>query len=155
MEYISQEGLDKLKKELHKRKTINRQEIAARLSEAKILGDLSENTEYSVAKENQIFNENRILELENIIKNSVLIKLGRKGQKRIQIGSVIEVKQLGNGSEKKQTFMIVGSHETDPGQGKISNESPLGKAFFGHEAGDIIEIETPSGKIKYKIICIK
>ena len=159
MKYISPEGLEKIKKELKERKIINRQEIAQRLEEAKALGDLSENTEYLAAKEAQAFNEGKILELEEVVKKSTLIKPARKGQKKVQIGSVIEIKLVGGGSNKmnsaKQTFMIIGSREADPAQGKISNESPLGQAFFGKQVNDIIEVETPKGKVKYKIVGIR
>jgi transcription elongation factor GreA len=152
MKYISNEGLEKLEQELKERKTTKRQEIAKRLEEAKSLGDLSENTEYAAAKEAQSFNEGRIMEIEQIIKKSSLIKPVRKGQKKVQIGSVIDVKLIGG---NKRTFAIVGFQEADPAQGKISNESPLGQAFLDHQVGDIIEVETPKGKVKYKIIKIK
>jgi transcription elongation factor GreA len=160
MKYISAEGLKKLKKELEERKTIKRQEIAQRLEEAKALGDLAENTEYSSAKEAQAFNEGRILELEEIVKKATLIKPSRKKQKEVEIGSVIEVKLMTNSQKKtfftkRQTFMIVGSQEAEPSQGKISNESPLGLAFYGHQVGDIIEVETPKRKVRYKIVKIK
>jgi transcription elongation factor GreA len=154
MKYISPEGLKKLKEELEERRTIKRQEIAGRLEEAKALGDLSENTEYTAAKEAQAFNEGRILELEQIIKESALIKPTRKGQKKVRIGSLVETKLMSGRSSNKQVFAIVGSHEADPAQGKISNESPLGKAFLDRQVGDIIEIETPKGKAKYKIVSI-
>jgi len=154
MKYISLEGLERFKKELKERQTISRREIAQRLDEAKSLGDLSENAEYSAAKEAQSFNEGKILELDKIIKESVVLKPARKGQKSIKVGAVIEIKLMSNNS-KKQVFMIVGSQEADPGNGKISNESPLGRAFLDKEIGDIIEIETPKGKVKYKIIGIK
>ena len=154
MKYISPEGLEKLKKDLKERQTNLRQEIAQRLDEAKSLGDLSENAEYSTAKEAQSFNEGKILELDKNIKESILLKPARKGQKKVKIGEMIEVKLVSSISNK-QTFMIVGSQEADPGNGKISNESPLGKAFLDKEIGDIIEIETPKGKVKYKIIVIK
>ncbi|MBL7155464.1 MAG: transcription elongation factor GreA [Candidatus Portnoybacteria bacterium] len=152
MKYISAEGRKKLKKELEERRTIKRQEIAQRLEHAKDLGDLSENAEYAAAKEAQAFNEGRILELEEIVKEAALIRPSRKGQKEVQLGSVVEVKDL---FAKRQTFTIVGSQEAEPGQGKISNESPLGQAFFGHQVGDIIEVETPKKKVKYKIVRIK
>jgi len=155
MKYISPEGLKKLEKELKDCQTIKRQEIANRLEEAKLLGDLSENAEYSSAKEAQSFNEGRIFELEKIIKESVLIKPSRKGQKKINIGTTFEVKLMSSNLSKKQVFTIVGFHEADPINGKISNESPLGKAFLGNQIGDIIEAETPKGKIKYKIVSIK
>ena len=151
MKYISAEGRKKLKKELEERRTIKRQEIAQRLEHAKDLGDLSENAEYAAAKEAQAFNEGRILELEEIIKEAALIRPSRKKQKQVEIGSVVEVKDL---FAKRQTFAIVGSHEAEPGQGKISNESPLGQAFVGHQVGDIIEVETPKKKVKYKIVRI-
>lgn len=157
MEYISSEGLEKLKEELKERKTIKRQEIAKRLEEAKSLGDLSENMEYTAAKEAQAFNEGRILELEEIIKKSALIKPVRKNQKDVCLGSKVEVKSMGKGAGAglKQTFVIVGSQEAEPTEGKISNESPLGKAFLGHRVGDIIKVETPRGKMEYKIVSIK
>ncbi|MAF20817.1 MAG: transcription elongation factor GreA [Parcubacteria group bacterium] len=158
MKYISAEGLEKLKQEVKKRKTIKRQEVARRLEEAKALGDLSENSEYLAAKEDRSFNEGKILELEGLIEESVLIKPARKGQKKIRIGSVIQVKLVTGHSGKinqKQTFMIVGFQEADPGQGKISNESPLGQVFLGREVGDIIEAETPKGKVRYKIVGIE
>jgi len=160
MTYLSPEGLEKLKKELIERKTVRRKEIARHLEEAKSLGDLSENTEYSSAKEEQAFNEARILELEDLIKKARLIKPSRqRGQKKVQLGSVIKVKLLGgsqkNNLSRTQTFTIVGSQESEPSEGKISNESPLGRAFLGHRVNDIIEVETPKGLMKYKIISIE
>ena len=155
MKYISQEGLKKLEEELKKRKTVERKEIANRLEEAKSLGDLSENAEYSSAKEAQSFNEGRIFELEKLIKESTLIKPSRKSTKKIDMGTVFEAKQLNSKRNKKQIFNIVGFQEADPTNVKISNESPLGRAFLGNQIGDIIEVETPRGKIKYKIVTIK
>jgi len=160
MKYISFDGLAKLKEELKECKTIKRQEIAKRLQEAKALGDLSENTEYSSAKEAQAFNEGKILKLEDVIKKAILINPSRRGKKKVQIGSIVNVEMISGVSKKKglpkfQTFMIIGSHEADPGQGRISNESPLGQSFFGREVGDKIEIETPNGKVRYKIVSIK
>lgn len=160
MKYISPEGFKKLKEELEERKTIKRQEIAERLGEAKSLGDLSENAEYAAAKDDQSFNEGKILELEQIIKEANLIKPSQRGKKKIQMGSVVEVKLIGRKANKailagKQSFMVVGFHEANPSNGKISNESPLGQAFFGHGIGDTIEVETPKGKMKYKIVSIK
>jgi len=155
MKYISIEGLKKIKEELEECKIAKRKEIAIRLEEAKLLGDLSENAEYSSAKEAQSFNEGRIFKLEEMIKESTVIKSVKKGQKKISIGAVFEVKPMNSKSSKKQVFTIVGFQEADPINGKISNESPLGKAFLGGQISDIIEVETPGGKSKYKIICIK
>jgi len=168
MKYISPEGLEKLKKELEERKTVKRKEIAQRLEEAKALGDLAENTEYAAAKEAWAFNEGKILELEKATKEASLVKPNRKNQQEIEVGSVIEVEPVDRtnptklkdlfgqkSSNKRQTFTIVGSQEADPGQGKISNESPLGQAFLGHQVSDIIEVETPKRKVNYKIIKIR
>lgn len=149
--YISKEGLDKLKKELNYLKTIKRREIAQRIQEAKEMGDLSENTEYSQARDDQSFNENRITELEERIKNAKIIIRPVKKQAVVAIGSSIVVST--NGTKKE--FTIVGSEEANPAEGKISNESPLGEKFLGKSIGDKVEIITPKGKAVYKILGIK
>ena len=148
--YLSQEGIETLKKELQKLKTKKRQEITKRLQEAKDLGDLSENAEYFEAKEAQSFNENRIVELEKLLKNAVVIETSSK-EDIVRVGSTIEVKS-NNGAE---IFNIVGSAEAEPQERKISNESPLGRAFLGRKIGDEIEVKTPGGITKYKIIKIE
>lgn len=147
--YLSPEGIETLKKELQELKTKKRQEIAKRLQEAKDLGDLSENAEYFEAKEAQSLNENRIAELEELLKNAVVIKTPN-AEDVVRIGSTIETK-LNNNTE---IFCIVGSAEAKPHEGKISNESPLGRAFLGKKLGDEVEIKTPGGNVKYKIIKI-
>ncbi len=148
--YLSQEGIETIKKELQELKTKKRQEIAKRLQEAKDLGDLSENAEYFEAKEAQSFNESRIIELEKLLKNAVVIETPSE-EDVVRVGSIVEVKS-NNGSE---IFNIVGSAEAKPQEGKISNESPLGRAFLGRKIGDEIEIKSPSGITKYKIIKIE
>ncbi len=148
--YLSQGGIEAIKKELQQLKTAKRQEIAKRLQEAKDLGDLSENAEYFEAKEAQSFNESRISELEELLKNAVVIETTGI-EDAIKVGSTIEVKS-NNGTE---TFSIVGSAEAKPQEGKISNESPLGRAFLNHKIGDEIEVKTPGGVTKYKIIKIE
>jgi transcription elongation factor GreA len=147
-QYLSQEGFQQHKQELEELK-LKRQEVAQRLEEAKALGDLSENTEYLQAREAQAFNEGKILELEQLLRDAVVIGKAKKSS-IVQIGSSVEVK--GNG--KSQTFTIVGSEEAKPADGKISNESPLGKAFLGRRVGENVEVETPGGKINYKILAI-
>ncbi|MFH1612054.1 MAG: transcription elongation factor GreA [bacterium] len=155
MAYISEEGLTKLKNELQERKTITRKEIAKRIEEAKALGDLSENAEYSSAKEAQSFNEGRVLELEDIIREATII-VSKKKSDKVQMGSIIEAKLIvKEGENIKKIFVIVGSHEAAPTDGKISNESPLGQAFLDRKVGDMVEIKTPRGEAKYKIISIK
>lgn len=149
-EFISEEGLEKLKQELQELKTVKRQEIAQRLQDAKALGDLSENAEYLEAKDAQAFNETKIFEIEQTIRNTTIIQ--KTGKTNIvQVGLTIEVKSK-NGKEK---FMIVGSEEANPFDGKISNESPLGKAFLEHKVGDVVEVLTPGGKVKYEILAIE
>lgn len=149
MQYISQEGLDQLKRELEEFKQ-KRHEIAKRLEEAKALGDLSENAEYQEAREDQAFNEGKIVELEQTLKDAVVISKNVK-KDIVRVGATVKVKS-DNGT---QTFCIVGSEEANPVEGKISNESPLGKSFLGRRAGEAIEAETPRGKIKYKILAIE
>lgn len=147
--YISQEGLENLKQELARLKK-RRQEIAKSLEEAKTSGDLSENTEYMEAREEQAFNEGKIMEIEQLLKETVLIKKKQR-HNIVEVGSTIEVRS----EDGRQVFIIVGSKELDPIHGKISNESPLGKAFLGHRVGDIIEVTTPKRKVKYTILSIK
>lgn len=152
MEYISPQKLKELKKELEERKTILRQQISQRIQEAKAQGDITENAEYAEAKEAQSFNEGKIMELENLIKSAVVIPHKPIKKSTVQIGSQIVVKDK---KGQKFEFIIVGSADTNPIEGKISNESPLGQAFLGHKQGDEIDVLTPKGKIKYKIVKIK
>lgn len=149
--YLSQEGIEILKKELQELKTKKRQEIAKRLQEAKDLGDLSENAEYFEAKEAQSLNENRIGELEELLKNAVVIKTP-SAEDIVGIGSTVEVK-LGNNNI--EVFKIVGSAEAKPQDGKISNESPLGRAFLNKKIGEEVDVKTPGGIVKYKIMKIE
>jgi len=149
MKYISQEGLEEHKQELEELKT-KRQEIAKRLEEAKSLGDLSENQEYIAAKEAQAFNEGKIIELEQLLRDAVIIDKSRRPSV-VQVGCLVEVKTNG----KSKAFTIVGSEEADPVNNKISNESPLGKAFLGHKEGDTITVEAPAGRVNYKITDIR
>ncbi len=147
---ITREGLNKLKEELEKRKTVLRQEVAKAIKEAKEQGDLSENAEYAEAKHQQNENESRVAELEMIIKDSEVVEHD-KSVIGIQIGSVVKVKFNGNEME----FQIVGTNEADPGSLKISNESPMGKSFMGCIKGNSVDVDTPKGKVRYKILDVK
>ncbi len=149
-EYISAEGLEKLKQELHQLKTTRRQDIAGRLEYAKGLGDLSENAEYQEAKEEQSLLEHQIIELEDMIRNAVVIKAERP-MDVVTVGSTVAV----DGGRGLETYKIVGSEEAKPTEGKISNESPMGKAFLNRRIGNIVEVKTPGGMVEYKIIDIK
>ena len=148
--FVTEEGLKKIKEELENRKNEIRQNIANSIKEAKEQGDLSENAEYSEAKSQQSENEARIAELEFMLKEAEVVAYN-KSSEVVQMGSHVKVKF--NGSEME--FEIVGSNEAKPGEGKISNESPMGKGFLGKKKGDELEIEVPSGRMKYKILEIK
>ena len=146
-QYLSRDGLGKLKKELEERKGQIRTEITRKILAAKELGDLSENAEYIEAKEAQSFNEGRIAELEEIIKEAVVISNGNTHD-IIVVGSTVRVKS----PQGEHQFTIVGPAESDPTQGFISNESPLGSAFIGHKKGEEGEVKTPGGVVEYKIL---
>jgi transcription elongation factor GreA len=140
---ITEEGYQKIKKELEDRTTNKRQEIAARIESAKELGDLSENAEYHEAKDEQAFNEGRIMELTSTLKNVTIVQNG--GSKtEVSMGSKVTVDC--NGIEKK--YVIVSFNEADPASGKISNESPLGLAFSGKKKGDKVVVNTPRGQME-------
>jgi transcription elongation factor GreA len=150
---VTKEGLKKLKDELDELKTIRRAEVAQRLKEAISYGDLSENSEYEEAKNEQAFVEGRILELEQKIKNAKIIseKKDTKHGKEIDIGSTVLLVNKTDGDDPEK-YTIVGSTEADPLDHKISNESPIGKALLSKRKGDVVEIVSPSGMIKYEIL---
>lgn len=145
--YISKEGLKKLYEELAELKNVRRREVADRIQQAKELGDLSENAEYVEAKTEQGFVEGRIMEIEHIVRNASIIE-EQSSSDAITVGSTLTVAADG----KEATYSIVGSSEADPLSGKISNESPLGKAFLGLRKGEKVIIETPRGSSEYTIL---
>lgn len=148
--HITPEKLEELKQELEILKGQKRNDISDRLRRAKEFGDLSENSEYVEAREEQTRVEARIYEIEDIMKHASIIKKG-DGGKEVRIGSTIIVEK----GKEKRTFMIVGSEESKPDENKISNESPLGAAFLGKEAGDSVTVSTPNGPATYKITRIE
>lgn len=150
MEYLSEEGLERLKDELRNLKTTKRKELAARLEHAKSLGDLSENAEYQETKEEQSLVEAEIAKLEEMIRDAVLIKKDHKSD-RVEVGSTVQVRSGG----REEAYTIVGSEEANPREGRISNESPLGRGFLGKKKGEKVEIKTPGGTAAYEIIEIK
>jgi len=143
--YFTPEGLAKLKAELEEL-TNNRKELAEKISEAKELGDLSENAEYHAAKDAQGMNESRIMEIEATLKQAVVVEKNDHSDK-VQVGSTITV----DGPNGTQEFIIVGSNEADPINGKISNESPIGHAFIGKIVKDEVVVKTPKGEVKFVI----
>ncbi len=146
---ISPEGYEKLKNELKYLTTTKRREIAARIERAKELGDLSENAEYSEAKDAQALNEGRVFELTNILKNVIVVN-NKNGKCEVSMGSTINVKA----NNKERTYKIVSFNEADPINGLISNESPLGLAFLGKKKGDKVKVQTPKGEVNFKILKI-
>lgn len=149
--YLTPEGALKVKAELQELTDVKRLEIAARLRDAIKMGDLSENADYIMAKEDQAFLEGRILELQELLRAAVIIsESAPTGQ--VSMGSRVTVQESGQDPE---TFTLVGAKEADPRQGKISNESPIGRALLGRKAGDTVKIETPAGAMKMKILTIE
>jgi transcription elongation factor GreA len=147
--YISRDGLAKLREELEEMVTVKRVEVAQRIHDAKEHGDLSENAEYEDAKNEQAFVEGRIQMLEALIKNATLIDENHSTD-FVQIGSTVKVKS----DDGTDSYMIVGSAEADPAQGRISNESPVGRALLGKKKGDKIVVQVPAGDDTYTIVSI-
>jgi len=144
---ITQDGYNKLKEEHDFLATVRRKEIAERIERAKELGDLSENAEYSEAKDAQALNEGRIIELSGTLKNVTIVDKVSDGE-HIVMGSTVVAKIDG----KEKEYTIVSFNEADPLNGLISNESPLGVAFIGRRKGESVEVETPRGVMHYKIV---
>ena len=144
---ITREGWEKLKKELDFLKNVRRHEIAERIERAKELGDLSENAEYAEAKDEQAFNEGKIIDTETLLKKLTVVEGNKRGE-TIDLGSEVTVDYNG----KQKEFTLVSFNEVDPEQNKISNESPLGQALIGRKAGDEVTVPAPSGEVKYRIV---
>ena len=147
--YLSKEGLDKLRTELDEMTSVKRPEVAQRIHDAKEHGDLSENAEYEDAKNEQAFVEGRIQTLEGMIKNATLIDEHHTND-HVQIGSTVKV----SGPDGSQSFTIVGSTEAKPAEGRISNESPVGRALLGKKKGENVTVSVPAGDLAYKIVSI-
>ena len=148
---VTEEGYNKLVEKLKYKKSVERIQIAERLKAAIALGDLSENSEYDDAKNQQAFLEGEIQELEAKIRNSEIIKAGTGDV--VQMGSTVTVKDVE--FDEEDTYTIVGSTEADPDEDKISNESPLGQALLGQKVGSVVDVHAPAGIIKYEIQEIK
>ena len=148
---VTKDGFKKLKEELDSLKDVKRKEIAARIKEAISYGDLSENSEYEEAKNEQAFVEGRILELEDKVKYAKIIDEKKSDGKAVQLGSTVKVKNKTIKGSKAQEFVIVGSTESD-WVNKISNESPVGKALLDKHIGDKIKVHVPAGIVEYEIL---
>lgn len=147
--YVTAEGLQKLKTELHELKTVRKREVANRIEKAKELGDLSENAEYADAKDEMSFIEGRIIEIEDSINRAVIIEQGSTDT--VTIGATVELSVEGG----SKTYTIVGSNEANPAGGRISNETPLAQALLGKKVGDEIRVTVPSGEIRYTVVRIQ
>ncbi|EKD86273.1 MAG: hypothetical protein ACD_37C00380G0002 [uncultured bacterium] len=146
--YLTKEGLEELKQEFEELSKVKRPEILNRVSQARNMGDLSENAEYTVAREELSFIDGRIEELEELLKQAVLISNNHSST--IKLGSTVKVIT----TDGKEEFTVVGEWEADPKDRKISHESPLGKALLGKKVGERVEVEAPAGKIIYTIEAI-
>lgn len=151
--YMTQEGKEKLEEELLYLKTERRQEVVERIKIARDFGDLSENSEYDSAKEEQGFVETRIIQVEKMIRNAVIIENDDKDSSVVSLGKSVTFKELPDGEE--ESYTIVGSAEADPFEGKISNDSPMAQSLLGHEVGEEVSVVTPGGDIQVKIIHIE
>lgn len=149
---LTQEGYEKLEKELEYLRTEKRAEVAERIKVALGFGDLSENSEYDEAKTAQAENEAKIADLENKIRYAKIIDESEIDTKTVQVGNVVKVFDME--FEEEETYTIVGSTEVDLSQNKISNESPIGMALLGAKKNQIVEVNAPAGIIKYKVLSI-
>ena len=148
--YLTPEGAAKLRAELAELTGAKREELSQRLRAAIQMGDLSENADYHKAKEDQAFLEGRIQEIEAVLRTAVIVE--KTHSDVVTVGSYVTVQEEGFAPE---TYYVVGAKEADPRNGKISNESPIGSALMDHKVGDVVEAETPSGKITFKILKIE
>ena len=147
--YLSKDGLEQIRQELEELVNVRRAEIAARIHEAKEHGDITENAEYEDAKNEQAFVEGRIQALSALVKNAVVI-VENHSSTHVQIGSTVTIQS----KDGKESFMIVGSAEASPAEGRISNESPVGRALLGRKKGEEVTVSVPAGDSKYKILSI-
>lgn len=150
--FLTPEGLEKLEMELDESKAVKRKEIASRIKVALDFGDISENSEYDQAKNEQAQLEERIAKIEMMLRNAVIIDENEISTDKVGIGSKVLVKDLEY--EEEMEFTIVGSAEANPHEGRISNESPVGSALLGNKSGDIVDVRVPDGIIKYEILTI-
>lgn len=145
-------GIKKLEEELHSLKSVKRREIAERIRTAIEFGDISENSEYEEAKNEQAFIEGRIITLEKMLRRARIIDTSQAPDDTVSVGATVLLKDVEYGDEMEYT--IVGSAEADPAANKISNESPVGRAILGQKAGTMVEVKVPAGALKYEILSV-
>ena len=150
--FLTREGQQKLEEELHRLQTVRRHEVAERLHAAMEEGDIDENAEYDDAKNEQAFVEGRILTLEMMLKNAVIIDGESVHHDAVTLGAIVTIVE---GDNPPEEYHVVGAAEADPTQGKISNESPLGKALMGRCVGDSVQVNAPAGLLTFRVVAIK
>ena len=152
---MSAERLESLKQELTYLETTREKEVAEQIKEARSFGDLSENSEYDEAKREQEKLYSKIAEIKNLIENAEIVEVveAEISKDHVTLGSAVRVRDIEYGDE--DTYIIVGSQEANPNAGRISDDSPLGKALFGHKAGDVVSVDAPDGAIKFEIISVE
>ena len=150
---MTQAGKEKLEQELEQLKTVKRKEVVERIKIARSFGDLSENSEYDSAKEEQAFVEGRITTLENMIRNAKIIQEDEVSTDSVSLGRTVTFVELPDGDE--ESYTIVGSAEADPFEGKISNDSPIARSLMGKKVGDEVTVQTPGGEMNVRITTIK
>lgn len=150
--FLTPEGLKKLEEELIFLRTVRRAQVAERLHNAQEDGELIENAEYEDAKNEQAFLEGKIMSLEAMLSNAVLISKEKGTDGVVRLGSRVTIKEVGGG--KPESYHLVGAAEANPKDGRISNESPLGKALLGSKTGDEVKVKAPSGTIPFKVVAV-
>lgn len=150
--YMTEEGKKNLEQELHEMKTEKRKEVVERIKIARGFGDLSENSEYDAAKDEQAFVESRIQQIEHMLRNAVIIENNSDNPDVVTLGKTVKFQEIPEGDEEEYT--IVGSAEANPFEGKISNDSPMAKSLLGKEIGDKVSVQTPAGDLEVKIISV-
>ncbi|MFW6006973.1 MAG: transcription elongation factor GreA [Bacillota bacterium] len=150
---LTEKGYNNLEEELDHLVNVKRREVAKRIKVAREFGDISENSEYDDAKNEQAFVEGRIQEIKNMLKNAKVVTSDEISDETVNLGTTVKLKDIDSGEEL--TYTIVGSAESDPLNNKISNESPIGKSILGHKVGDKVKVEVPSGITTYEILWIK
>jgi len=150
--HLTRRGLEELKKKLYNLKNIQRREIGERIRQAKEFGEIGENSEYEEAKKEQAFIESEIYTLQEMIDNAVIIDELERKEGIVSVGSTVRIKNLS--TDQEYEFTIVGSAESDPLEGRISTECPVGKELLEKKKGEIIEVTVPAGKVKYELVDI-
>lgn len=151
--YLTAEGMQKVKDELHHLITVKRREVAQMIAEAKAEGDISENAGYDEAKTAQGFLEGKIRDLEGVLKNAIVIDERDASKHAVSLGHKVEIREVG--TNDIEAYTLVGSHEADPSKGRISNESPMGRALLGKAVGNKVLVPSPGGELEFEILGIQ